>query len=61
MVLKRLLRPAIAAYEHARRLDPQIRTAVSHAYLMTGEYERNVPDYAEYIARPLPDRGGGSA
>lgn len=29
--------------------------------LMTGEYERNVPDYAEYIARPLPDRGGGSA
>jgi serine/threonine protein kinase/Tfp pilus assembly protein PilF len=34
-----LERPAIAAYEHARRLDPQIRTAVSHAYLMAGEYE----------------------
>ncbi|HJR60638.1 MAG TPA: protein kinase [Vicinamibacterales bacterium] len=33
-------RPAIAAYEHARRLDPQIRTAVSHAYFMAGEYER---------------------
>jgi tetratricopeptide (TPR) repeat protein len=37
-----LLRPAIAAYEHARRLDPQIRTAVSHAYLMTGEYEKAI-------------------
>lgn len=24
--------------------------------LMTGEYERNVPDYAEYISRPLPSR-----
>ena len=35
-----LERPAIAAYEHAHRLDPQIRTAVSHAYLMVGEYER---------------------
>jgi len=32
--------PAIAAYEHAYRLDPKIRTAISHAYLMAGEYER---------------------
>jgi serine/threonine protein kinase/tetratricopeptide (TPR) repeat protein len=37
-----LQRPAIAAHEHARRLEPQIRTAVSHAYLMTGEYERAI-------------------
>jgi eukaryotic-like serine/threonine-protein kinase len=37
-----LQRPAIAAHEHARRLDPQIRTAVAHAYLMTGEYEKAV-------------------
>jgi TolB-like protein len=35
-----LQRPAIAAHEHARRLEPQIRTAVSHAYMMTGEYEK---------------------
>jgi eukaryotic-like serine/threonine-protein kinase len=35
-------RPAIAAYEHARRLEPQIRTAVNHAYLMAGEYERAI-------------------
>jgi eukaryotic-like serine/threonine-protein kinase len=33
-------RPAIVAYEHARRLDPQIRTAVSHAYFAAGEYEK---------------------
>jgi serine/threonine protein kinase/tetratricopeptide (TPR) repeat protein len=33
-------RPAIAAYEHARRLDPQVRTAVCYAYLATGEYDR---------------------
>jgi len=37
-----LQRPAIAAYEHARRLEPQIRTAVSHAYLMAGEYDRAI-------------------
>lgn len=28
--------------------------------LMTGEYERHIPDYAEYIARPLPARDSGS-
>jgi eukaryotic-like serine/threonine-protein kinase len=37
-----LQRPAIAAHEHARRLDPQIPTAVSHAYLMTGDYEKAI-------------------
>jgi serine/threonine protein kinase/tetratricopeptide (TPR) repeat protein len=37
-----LQRPAIAAHDHARRLDPQIRTAVAHAYLMIGDYEKAV-------------------
>ena len=37
-----LQRPAVAAYEHARRLEPQIRTAVNHAYLMAGDYERAI-------------------
>jgi hypothetical protein len=35
-----LERPSIAAYEHARRLDPHVRTAVSHAYFAAGEYEK---------------------
>ena len=33
-------RPAIAAYEHASRLDPNVRTAVSHAYFAIGEFGR---------------------
>jgi serine/threonine protein kinase/tetratricopeptide (TPR) repeat protein len=37
-----LQRPAITAHEHARRLDPQIRTAVCHAYLMAGEYDKAI-------------------
>jgi serine/threonine protein kinase/tetratricopeptide (TPR) repeat protein len=37
-----LQRPAIAAHDHARRLEPQIRTAVAHAYLMIGDYEKAV-------------------
>lgn len=35
-------RPAIAAYEHARRFDPQIRTAVSHAYFASSQYDRAI-------------------
>ena len=35
-----LERPAIAAHEHARRIDPQIRTAVAHAYFALGDYEK---------------------
>jgi TolB-like protein len=34
--------PAIAAHEHARRLEPQIRTAVGHAYFTAGDYERAI-------------------
>jgi eukaryotic-like serine/threonine-protein kinase len=37
-----LQRPAIAAYEHARRLEPQIRTAVGHVYMMTGDYDKAI-------------------
>jgi serine/threonine protein kinase/tetratricopeptide (TPR) repeat protein len=32
--------PAIVAHEHATRLEPGIRTAVAHAYLSAGEYEK---------------------
>jgi len=35
-----LLDPAIEAYRRARRLDPDIRTSVMHAYLMRGDYAR---------------------
>jgi TolB-like protein len=35
-----LQRPAVVAHEHAVRLDPQIRTAVCHAYLTSGDYEK---------------------
>ena len=35
-----LERPAITAHEHARRIDPQIRTAVAHAYFAIGDYEK---------------------
>jgi eukaryotic-like serine/threonine-protein kinase len=34
-----LLDPAIAAHEHATRLDPSVRTSVHHAYLMRGDYQ----------------------
>ena len=32
--------PAIIAHEHAVRFEPQIKTAVAHAYLAAGEYEK---------------------
>lgn len=35
--------PAIRAYEHGCRLEPQIRTAVCHAYFAAGEWTR-VPE-----------------
>ena len=37
-----LLDASIAAFEHARRLDPQIRTSVAHAYFSLGQYERTI-------------------
>jgi tetratricopeptide (TPR) repeat protein len=42
-----LLEAAVAAYEHAQRLDPQIRTSVSHAYLALGDYERSISTNVE--------------
>jgi non-specific serine/threonine protein kinase len=37
-----LLDEAIAAYERAHRLDPSVRTSVSHAYFMVHDYERAI-------------------
>ena len=43
-----LQRPAIVAHEHAIRLEPRIRTAVAHAYLAVGDYEKAAAhDYDE--------------
>ncbi len=42
-----LLDASVAAYEHARRLDPQIRTSVAHAYLALGDYERTISSNIE--------------
>jgi serine/threonine protein kinase len=42
-----LLDASIAAYEHAKRLDPQIRTSVAHAYLALGDYERAIATNVE--------------
>jgi len=39
--------PAIAAHEHARRLEPQIRTAVTHAHFAAGQYERTIETNVE--------------
>jgi serine/threonine protein kinase len=61
-----LQRPAIAAYEHARRLEPQIRTAVSHAYLMSGDYQRAIdsdqddPPVVTVLALDLMGRRDGA-
>lgn len=37
-----LLDAAVSAYLHARRLDPDVRTSVAHAYWMLGEYEKAI-------------------
>ena len=42
-----LLDASLAAYEHARRLDPHIRTSVAHAYLALGDYERAIVSNVE--------------
>jgi non-specific serine/threonine protein kinase len=57
-----LLDESIAAYEHARRLDPGIRTSVAHAYLMRGDYERAIettlddPPFETFLALELMGR-----
>lgn len=35
-----LLRASLAAFEHARRLDPRLRTSIAITFFMLGEYER---------------------
>ena len=42
-----LLDASVAAFEHARRLDSQIRTSVAHAYLALGDYERTIATNVE--------------
>jgi serine/threonine protein kinase len=42
-----LLEASVAAYEQAHRLDPEIRTSVSHAYMMLGDYERSIATNVE--------------
>jgi serine/threonine protein kinase/tetratricopeptide (TPR) repeat protein len=42
-----LLDASVAAFEYARRLDPQIRTSVAHAYLALGDYERTITSNVE--------------
>ena len=37
-----LLDASIAAYEHALRLDPKVRTSVVHTYFVMGDYQRVV-------------------
>ena len=35
-----LLRASLAAFEHARRLDPRVRSSVAQTFFMLGDYER---------------------
>ena len=42
-----LLPAAVAAYKHARRLEPAIRTSVAHAYLMLGDYQQAIETNVE--------------
>ena len=42
-----LLNAAVEAYERARRLDPEIRTSVNHAFLMLGDYARAIESNVE--------------
>ncbi|CAN5723694.1 hypothetical protein BH18ACI5_BH18ACI5_14960 [soil metagenome] len=56
--------PAIAAHEHARRLEPQIRTAVTHAHFAAGQYERAIETNVEdppFIVAIAMERMGRTA
>jgi non-specific serine/threonine protein kinase len=39
-----LLRPSVAAYERATRLDPNVRTSVQHTFFMIGDYLRSAAE-----------------
>lgn len=45
-----LLRASVAAFEHARRLDPRLPTSVAVTFFMLGEYERVL----EYAVEGIP-------
>jgi serine/threonine protein kinase/tetratricopeptide (TPR) repeat protein len=59
--------PSIAAHEHARRFDPQMRTAVNHTYLTASDYERVIatdeedPPMTAMLALDLLGRTGEAA
>jgi len=38
---------AVAAYERARRLDPEVRTSASHAFFVLGDYQRAIETNVE--------------
>ena len=42
-----LLDASVAAYENARRLDPQIRTSAAHAYFALGDYAGTIASDVE--------------
>jgi serine/threonine protein kinase len=46
-----LLDASIAAYELARRLDPQRATSVGHTFLMKGDYEKALLDISDPYTR----------
>ena len=48
-----LLDESIAAYERAVRVDPAIRSSVSHAYLMRGDYDRAIATNLDNPPFPL--------
>ncbi len=37
-----LLEPSLAAFEHARRLDPSVHTSVGYTYFMMGDHDRAI-------------------
>ncbi len=48
-----LLEPSVAAYEHAKRLDPSVRTSACYTYYMMGDYDRAMEseqDDSRYMA-----------
>jgi non-specific serine/threonine protein kinase len=53
-----LLRQSLAAYERAKRLDPNVHTSVQHTYFMLGDYVRAA---AESQRSRGPGCGGGLA
>ena len=49
-----LLRHSLAAYERARRLDPNVRTSVQHTFFMLGDYLRAAAEAERTWATAAP-------